>query len=169
LTRIKGFTFVELVLVILLLSILLTFASVNWTLFPRKDAETFLERFSIEVALLRENAISSYQLRVIEVDLTNNALGIGAIDLVKGFDMFRRVEIPEGYVVKDTIINGTKNSMGKRYVRFYPNGLVDKTILHMEGKKEGFYSITIHPLTAKVEAQNGYVEEISIPEGGNTP
>jgi prepilin-type N-terminal cleavage/methylation domain-containing protein len=169
LRRIKGFTFIELALVILLLGILFTFASVNWGLFPRKDTETFLERLSIEVALLREDAISTYQQREIEIDITNNTLSMGAPDLIKGFDPFRKMTIPQEQVIKDTIINGTKNSIGKRYVRLYPSGLVDKTILHIEGRKEGFYSITIHPLTAKVEAQNGYIEEISLSEGGNTP
>jgi len=163
----SGFTLIELIFVAFLLSLFLLFVTIRWEGFSRGGAETFLERFSLEVALLREDAISSYQERAVEIDVTNNTLNVGAFDLVKGFNVLRGIELPREYTIKDVVVNGRKISLGKSTIRFYPTGLVDRTILHLEGKKEGFFSITIHPLTAKVEARNAYIEEISLGERGN--
>jgi prepilin-type N-terminal cleavage/methylation domain-containing protein len=165
----KGFTLLELIIVILLISLFLSLLSVNWMGLSRKEKDTFLETLSLQVAVLREDAISSYQVRAIEFDITNNTMKAGAVDLTKGFDAFRQIDLAKGYVLKDVIINGNKITIGKTLARYYPSGLVDKTIIHFEAEKEGYYSVVIHPLTAKVEAANDYLEEIKIPEGGNTP
>ncbi len=166
--RINGFTLLELILVVLLLSILLSFASVRWgDLLPKNDKETFPEKFSIEIALLRENAISDYQTKVIEFDLTKNIISIGEMDVLRGFVPSREIQIPKEYLLKDVVVNGEKFTLGKALMRLYSTGLVDKAILHLEGEKEGFYSITINPLTARISGENGYIEEISIPKRDN--
>jgi prepilin-type N-terminal cleavage/methylation domain-containing protein len=167
LRRINGFTLLELILVVLLMSILLTFASVRWGFYAKKDKETFLERLSIEISLLRENAVSDYQQKAIQFDITKNMLSIGYVDLIKGFVSSRDIIIPEKYLLKDVIINGGKISIGKGVMRFYPTGLVDRLIMHIEGKDEGFYSLTVNPLTAKISGEHGYIEEIIIPKRGN--
>ena len=68
--RISGFTLLELLIVVLLLAIFLSFASVNWVGLSSTDKETFVEQFSIQVALVREDAVSNFEERVIEFDLT---------------------------------------------------------------------------------------------------
>ena len=144
------------------MSILLTFASVRWDVFSKKDKDTFLERFSIEILLLRERAISDYEQKAIQFDITKSVVSIGYIDLINGFVSSRDIEIPEEYLLKDVIINGEKFPLGKPVMRFYSTGLVDKLIMHLEGRKEGLYSITINPLTAKMTGEQGYIEEIVI-------
>jgi prepilin-type N-terminal cleavage/methylation domain-containing protein len=158
----KGFTFVELAVAVVVISILITLVSVNWGAMWRNKTDSFLERFSMEVALVREDAVSSYQQRAMELNLTDNAIRIGAIDLVKGFDSFKEVTMPEGFTLKNAIINGRKYSIGKVLIVFYPSGLIDKAILQFEERKEGFSSVVINPLTAKVELFSGYIEEISL-------
>jgi prepilin-type N-terminal cleavage/methylation domain-containing protein len=165
-TRTKGFTFVELAIAIVVISILMTLVAVNWGPMLEKGKQTFLDRFAMEVAVLREEAVSNFQQRAMEFNITENTIRVGAIDLVKGFDPLRQVPLPEGYSVKETIINGKKITMGKTYVLFYPSGLLDKAILHIEESKD-FSSIIINPLTAKVEIKSGYVEEVSLPERTN--
>jgi prepilin-type N-terminal cleavage/methylation domain-containing protein len=162
----RGFTLMELILVVLLMSILITFASVNWGVLSKKEAETFVEKFSIEVALLREDAIATYQQRAIQFDLTNNIISVGVMDLAQGFKALRSLDIPEGYMLKDVVINGEKISRGKREMKFYPTALVDKAIIHFDARTE-FFSVMVQPLTAKVEARNVYVEEISLREWYN--
>ncbi|MCX5810684.1 MAG: hypothetical protein NTX36_15165 [Proteobacteria bacterium] len=162
LTKNSGFTLLELILITLLMSILLTFASVRWDVFSKKDKDTFLERFSIEVLLLRENAVSDYEQKAIQFDVTKNMVSIGYVDLIKGFVSSRDMEIPEAYLLKDVIINGEKFSLGKPVMRFYSTGLVDRLIIHLEGRDEGFYSVIINPLTAKMIGEHGYIEEIVI-------
>ncbi len=165
-TKTKGFTFIELAIAIVVVSILITMAAVNWGSLWQQDKQTFLDRFAMEVSVLREEAVSNFQQRAMEFNIIDNTIRVGAIDLVKGFDPLRQVPMPDGYAVKETIINGKKITMGKTYILFYPSGLIDKAILHIEESKD-FSSIIINPLTAKVELKSGYVEEVSLPERTN--
>jgi prepilin-type N-terminal cleavage/methylation domain-containing protein len=167
-TRTKGFTLLELIIVVLLISIFLTFASVNWGVFAKKEEETFLEKFSVEVGLLREEAISAYQRRAILFDVTNNTMNAGSVNDVDGFKASRKLTIPDGYVLKDIVINGVKTVRGTQMMSFYPSALVDKAIIHFETRTQ-YYSFIVQPLTAKVEARNAYVEEISLTERTVTP
>ncbi len=156
----------ELIIVVLLMAILITFASVNWGVLSKKGSEAFLEKFSIEVALLREDAIATYQRRAIQFDVTNNIIGVGLVDEKDGFKLLRKLDLPEGYMLKDVVINGEKISRGTREMKFYPSALVDKVIVHFDAQTE-FYSILVQPLTARVEGRNVYVEEISLRDWHN--
>jgi prepilin-type N-terminal cleavage/methylation domain-containing protein len=166
LKKTNGFTILELIFVVFILSISLTFVSVRWNVFSKQSKDTLLEKLSIEIALLRENSISEYRQKAIEFDLTKNTIRIGEVDRVKGFIPEREILIPEKYLLKDAVVNGDKFSIGKTVMRLYPTGLVDKVILHFESEKEGFFSITINPLTARISEANGYIEEIKIPVTG---
>ncbi len=157
----KGFTLVELLVVILILSIFLTFASVNWNVGTKKGKEALLEKFSIDVAMIREDAISKYEDRVIEFDVTNNTARIGRIDLKQGFVETNRLDLVKDYRIKDILINGQPYSQGKCYMTFYTSGMVDRAVIHAEGDP-GPYSLTVNPLTAKVTGDNGYIQEITI-------
>src|SRR5208337_1745269 len=81
----RGFTLVELLVVVLVISILITFASVNWNVAAKKGKDALLEQFSIDVAVIREDAIGHYENRVVEFDLTGNTIRVGRIDLKTGF------------------------------------------------------------------------------------
>jgi prepilin-type N-terminal cleavage/methylation domain-containing protein len=160
--RTRGFTLVELLIVTLLLAIFLTFASVKWQVFSSKGGESFLENFSIEVTLLREEAISSYEERAIQFDLSTNSIYIGSPDRLKGFLQSRELKVPEPYVLKDVVLNGEKITVGKATMRFLSTGMIDRVILHFLSTKDQFYTVLLNPLTAKVTGENGYIEEITL-------
>ena len=166
--RTKGFTLVELLIVTLLLALFLTFASVNWQVFSRQGAESFLERFSIEVTLLREEAISNYEDRAIQFDVSANGIYIGRPDRLAGFLKTRELNVPEPYVLRDVVLNGLKVTQGKATMRFLSNGMIDRVILHFGLGADKLYTFLLNPLTAKVTGENGYVEEITLP-GRNNP
>jgi prepilin-type N-terminal cleavage/methylation domain-containing protein len=159
--RYKGFTLVEMLIVILLISIFITFASVNWNSTVKKGKEGLLEKFSIDVAVLREDAVSHYENRVVEFDVTKGTARIGRSDPKTGFVETGELDLAEDYRIKDVVINGQPFPQGKGYMTFYASGMVDRTILHLEGASD-LYSLLINPLTAKVTGENGYIEEISV-------
>jgi len=165
----RGFTLVELLIVILLLSIFLTFASVNWNVMARKGKDALLESFSISTSVIREEAISNYENRVIEFDVTTGDIRVGAIDVKGAFVETGKIELSEGYHVKDVVINGQPFSTGKCYMTFRADGLVDRVILHLQGDEENQrYSLLVNPLTARVTGEDGYFEESRL-TGGNNP
>jgi len=158
----RGFTLVELLVVTLLIAIFLTLASVKWQNLSSKGGEGFLESFSIEVTLLREEAISTYEERAIQFDLSTNSIYIGSPDRLKGFLQKRELKVPEPYVLKDIVLNGEKITTGKATMHFLSSGMIDRVILHFTAAKDQFYTVLLNPLTAKVTGENGYIEEITL-------
>jgi prepilin-type N-terminal cleavage/methylation domain-containing protein len=163
----RGFTFVELIIVVLIISILITFASVNWNVAAKKGKEALLEQFSIDVAMIREDAVAHYENRVVEFDLTSGTIRLGTIDLKRGFVGTGELHLKGDYLLKEVLINGERFSQGKCYMTFYAAGMVDRAVLHLESGQE-LYSLAINPLTATVRGENGYVQEIAVP-GRNNP
>jgi prepilin-type N-terminal cleavage/methylation domain-containing protein len=156
-----GFTLLELIIVILLVSIFLTFASVNWNGVSSKGSDALFERLSIAVSFLREEAVSKYEERVIEFDVTAGKILFGYVDQKLGFTKTGEIPLSEDYQLKDVVINGEKFSTGKGYMTFFGSGMVDRAIIHLQGKDEN-YSLLVNPLTAKLTGERGYVEETSI-------
>lgn len=165
--RTSGFTLLELLVVVLLLAIFLTFASVNWVAFSSGDKDTFLEQFSVQISLVREDAVASFEERVMEVDLNESTIAIGRIDLLTGFVPIRDVPLPNGYKLRDIVLNGRLFSIGKSVMRFHPEGFVDRLIMHVDTGNDSMYTLLVNPLTARVEGKDGYVEEISVTKRDN--
>ncbi len=143
-----------------------TLASVNWTNMTKKGKEGLLEQFSINVSLIREDAVSNYEDRVLEYDITEGRIRVGRIDQKNGFIETGQLPLTDEYRLKDVVINGQSYSIGKCYMTFHATGLVDRTVVHLEGKDQ-FYSLLVNPLTAKVTGENGYTEEITFRRRNN--
>ncbi len=165
----RGFTLFEFLVVLLLLGLFVSLASVNWDAFGAKGKEGFLETFSLEVALLKEEAIGRYERRAIEFDLGNNSLTLGRIDGKKGYVSRKEFPLPRGYRLKNVSVNGEVFSTARPLVHFYPTGMVDRAIVHMERDGNEPYSIMIDPITARVTGREGYIEEIQVPKRNQSP
>jgi len=156
----------ELLIVVLLVSIFITFASVNWNTASRTGRDALLEDFSIAVSLLREEAVSNFEERVIQFDITNERVLVGTVDQETGFAQRGEIHLTEGYHLTDVIINGESYPTGKCYMTFHSSGMVDRTVIHLEGEKQ-YYSLLVNPLTAKITGENGYTEETTLKERNN--
>ncbi len=168
LPKTEGFTLVELLIVILLMGIFITFASVNWNAPAKKGKEAFLARFSLNIATIREEAVSDYENRVIEFDLDNEKILIGSIDAKNTFIQMGEIKLSEDYHIKDLVVNGQPCPTGKCYMTLRADGTVDRVILHLEGPNEAdLYSMLVNPLTAEVTGENGYAQEMPIRDRNN--
>ena len=149
----------------LLISIFVTFASVNWNIAAKKGKEALLEDFSINVAVIREDAISHYEKRALQFDLSAGEVHMGSLDAKNEFVETGLLHLPEEYALKDVVVNGVAFPQGKCYMIFYESGMVDRTLVHLEGSDQ-FYSLLINPLTARVTGKDGYIQEISVKRQG---
>jgi prepilin-type N-terminal cleavage/methylation domain-containing protein len=166
--RNEGFTLVELLIVILVMGIFITFASVNWDIGSKKGKDALLERFSINIAMIREEAVSDYENKVLEFDLGAGKVRIGSVDEKNAFVESGEVELSDEYRLQDLVINGQPCPTGKCYVTFRADGTVDRTIVHLEGKDESdLYSMIVNPLTARVTGENGHTEETPFRDRNN--
>jgi prepilin-type N-terminal cleavage/methylation domain-containing protein len=165
----EGFTLLELLIVILVIGIFITFASVNWNILSKKGKDALLERFSISIAMIREEAVSDYENKVVEFDVGAGKIRVGSMDVKNTFLETGEIDLSEGYRIKDVSINGRPCPTGKCYMTFRADGTVDRVILHFEGHDENeLYSLLVNPLTAKVTGENGYTEETSFRDRNNS-
>lgn len=157
--KIRGFTLLELIIAVLLISIFLTFASVNWNFSSKKDKDSLLENFSIGISVAREEAIADYEKRIIEFDITANKVNIGLVNEQGVFVLINELVFLQDYTIKDVVINGEAYPTGKCYMTIYSNGMADRTIIHLEGE-DNYYTLLVNSLTAKVTGEIGHFEEI---------
>jgi prepilin-type N-terminal cleavage/methylation domain-containing protein len=162
----RGFTLIELLVVLALVSIFITFASVSWVNMGKSGKEHFLEAFTQNVLRLREDAIENYETRYIEFDIAGNNILTGKKDGTHTFVETGEIEVPEGYHVKDVVINGQVFALGKRLMTFQPSGMTDRLVLHLEAG-DLYYSLRVNPLTARVTGENGYTEETTVGRRNN--
>jgi len=55
-------------------------------------------------------------------------------------------------------------TQGRAYLYFYPEGMTERTIIHLEDSSENAYSLVMHPLTGRVEIFN---HKVDIPREGD--
>jgi prepilin-type N-terminal cleavage/methylation domain-containing protein len=164
----KGFTLIELLIVCLVMAIFITFASVNWNVASKKGKDALKEKFTINIAVIREEAVSNYENRLVEFDVTAGKIRFGAKDEKNAFIEMGKVDLSEEYHVKDAVINGQPCPTGKCYMTFRADGTVDRIILHLEGHDENdLYSLLVNPLTAAVTGEDGYTQETSFTNRNN--
>ncbi len=84
----------------------------------------------------------------------------GGLALPQDFDptdpIGRPVTLPETVAFSDVVLQGVgKLSQGQVYTRFFPDGTVDPTVVHMDNGRQA-YTLVIWPFTGKVSRFEGY-------------
>lgn len=168
LQKTKGFTLVEILVVILVLGIFITFASANWSGLAKKGKDALIERFSINIAMIREKAIAEYENEVVEFDIGEGKVRVGNLDANNQFLEAGGIELAEGFRIRDVVVNGQTYPSGKCYMTLRADGTLDRVILHLEEEeKDEQLSLVVNPLTGQVTGENGYFEEIPIRDRNN--
>lgn len=163
----KGFTLLELLIIVFIIMVFLPVFFLNLDVLKRDEKREIFDMLSVEFSLLRERAISDYMIKYIEFDLTSNTISTGDMDVYRGFLPEKKIGIPEKFILKDVIINGEKFTTGKAVMKFYSTGMIDRVIMHFERGNDTFYTIVSEPLTAKLKEYDTYIEEIKRKEGDN--
>jgi prepilin-type N-terminal cleavage/methylation domain-containing protein len=164
----RGYTLIELSIILILLGVILLFA------LPKLDSigDVRLRSTARELAgtiqsLFDESILkrTPYQLVFNIGERTYSIVETGVnpessevIETIK-----KEAALPDKTYIKDIVtpIDG-KAAEGKIVIRFYPDGFVDKSVIHLSnGKKD--YTLVTTPLSGKVKILEGYVE---IQEGG---
>lgn len=182
-SSISGFTLIELSIILILLGVMLLFAVPK--LGNREDISlrsTARELAGTIQSLFDESVLNktSYQL-VFEIsenryliiekkpdkeslkpDETENVIDTSdqsETETSEVIDVTNRYKkLPEKIFIKDiTTATVNKAAEGQVTIEFYPDGFMDKGVIHISnGKKD--YTLTTTPLTGKVKVLEGYVE-----------
>ncbi len=151
-----GFTLIELMVVILLISVLLAVAIPRFESGVIQDPMKKVSRWMINtIRALRSTAVQQQKLQalvidlndsrmwVINADMSNEALAMAAD---KAFAMPQSIQIIDvQFPQREAIGSGTAE------IYFYPSGYSDKAVIHLENDDAERFSYLLEPLLPKVK------------------
>lgn len=158
-----GFTLIELVVVITLLSLMLVFAIPqfeNVSLF-RKDNK--ISRWiMLKVGGLKDRALKERQVYVLHIATDTGEMWVSGEGMdEEALEKARSSahSLPPGYRFSDVALpDQGKIAVGRVDIRFYPKGYSDKAMIHLEDDDGRYFSFLIEPFLSRVKRYEDYVE-----------
>ncbi|MGE0082837.1 MAG: Tfp pilus assembly protein FimT/FimU [Desulfococcaceae bacterium] len=157
----RGYTLIELIVVIALIGVMLSFALPRFQGSVLTDGTRKLtRRIIMQVQQLRQNAIRSRTMHTLHISpdsrkmwITNDTMSeedAGAA--AEGGD-----EFPEDTDVSDVEYpDGERVSYGEALIRFSPKGYSDKVIIHLENSDGDIKSLLIEPFLPNIAIYDEY-------------
>ena len=159
----RGFTLIELMVVMLLISIILAVAIPRFDSAPFQDPRKKLSRWMINaVRHLRTEAIQKQKVQALVVDLSGQRMWMIHEEMSeqeleaaaeKAFTIDRSIRMMNArYPDQESINTGTIE------VRFYPSGYSDRVLILLESEDTERISFLLEPLLPKVKILDEWIE-----------
>jgi hypothetical protein len=72
----------------------------------------------------------------------------------------RKKDLPSGVFFADVVLDILgKVQEGKAEIRFFANGCVEHTLIHLKNEGGKFYTLEINPVTGLIRTYEGYIEQ----------
>lgn len=163
----KGFTLIELIIVLVILAAVLTIT------FPRMEAffsgsylKSSTRRLVGTIRYLHDRSATTGKRLRLCYDLDEDEYWIeeeneeGEFEELKTV-LGRREALPEGISFLDIITPEGKMNSGQTFTLFFPKGYVTKSIIHLQNEKREVQTLLVKGTMGQVMVYEGYVEEES--------
>ncbi len=163
----RGFTLVELAIVILIIAIVLGFSIPRLGHLTGHNLNVGCRRLSGTVKYLFHRATVTRTIYRLNYDLKANEYYVTYQDENLEFvsdpsALARKVKLPRDVVFEDIVILGRgKFDENEVHTHFFPKGWVEETLVHLKDARGRRASIHILPLSARVKIYDTYVEPSS--------
>jgi len=72
----------------------------------------------------------------------------------------RQKGLPSGVFLADVVLDTVgKRQEGKAEIRFFANGCVEHTLIHLKNEGGKVYTLEIHPVTGFIKIHEGYIDQ----------
>jgi prepilin-type N-terminal cleavage/methylation domain-containing protein len=158
-----GFTLIELVVVITLLSLMLVFAIPRFENVSLFQTEKKISRWiMLKVEGLKERALRDRQVYILHIGTDSGEMWVTGEGMdEEGLEKARESakSLPPGYRISDVALpDQGKMAVGRVDIRFYPKGYSDKAMIHIENDDGRYLSFLIEPFLSRVKRYEDYVE-----------
>ena len=158
----QGFTLIELIVVITLISLMLFFAIPRFQVDVLSDNTNKVSRWiMVKVHSLKEKAVREQKLYVLHISLDSNRLWVTSE--IMSQEELQATEA-NGYELSDDINlldveypDEEKISVGQADIYFYKKGYSDKAIIHISNDDNERRSFLIEPFLSRVRLYNKYI------------
>lgn len=159
----KGYTLIELVVVIALLGLMLVFTM------PRlrdslltNDLKASTRRIIALVKEVRNTAGREYKNYLLHIDIGQNRLWYGPEGMNDTEEVVaaeRAVYLPEDVRIQDVRLwSQGKKALDEAVLRFSKKGYVEQTLIHLEARDGRQVSLLLTPFLGKIKTYDKYVE-----------
>ena len=160
----KGFTLLELSLVILVIGMILALVLPNLGI-PKSKLEKEREIEKISQTIKHLYNLSQVKNKEIYLLFDLNTNKFRAVSFLIGEydneeDILPERKVSSVFRIKDIInAEGNKITEGIVPMVFHPSGFVEPATIHFIDDKEKFYTLFINPLTGQSHIESGYLQE----------
>jgi general secretion pathway protein H len=164
---IRGFTLIELTMVILIIGILLAFSIPRVGHLTGRNLNIGCRRLSGTVKYLFHRATVTRTIYRLNYDIKANQYWVTYrnenLEFVKDSStLTRKTRLPKDVSFEDIVIIGRgKFQEGEIQTHFFPKGWVEETLVHLRDARGRQASVHILPLSARIRIYEEYVEPTS--------
>jgi prepilin-type N-terminal cleavage/methylation domain-containing protein len=166
----NGFTLFELVIVVFIVTLFLGLVSVPIErVLAGGDLGRATRMIMSEVSRLRGEAAYTRQPQALILNMTENTFYPYELreerkleDLLKDTERVssRKQELPPGVSLEDVVVlSKGKNQEGEAFIRFFSNGCVEHSLIHLRNSENESYTLEIQPVTGFIRVHEGYLEK----------
>jgi Tfp pilus assembly protein FimT len=149
-----------------ILAVMLTFAVPRLRDPSSQELKSHGNRLATTFRFLRSEAVLNGRVYVLNYDLdqqrywiTTESVPGEAADVEQEDELgifARPVTLPSTVAFSDIVFQGVgKLAQGQMFTRFYPDGYVEPTVVHMDNGRQAI-TLTVWPLTGQVSIYDGY-------------
>lgn len=153
-------------LVLLILAVIISFAIPRLRDASSQELHSHVRRLATTFRFLRNEAVLNGRVYMLNYDLDQQRYWISSEDAPGGatgggaedeLGLFARpVKLPNTVAFSDIVFQGVgKVAQGQMFTRFFPDGYVEPTVVHMDNGREAS-TLTVWPLTGQVNIYDGY-------------
>lgn len=158
----RGFTLVELVVVMALFGIMMMLAIPNLQHFLTDDTRKASQWIQLQAPILKSKAVSEKTTYVLHADMDDNLLWYS--NSAMDDDMLMMAK-EQAFALHRTVFltdvlyaNGEVVDSGEAAIHFYPQGYSDRAIIHLEEEGGAQRSFFIEPFLKQIDIKEGYVD-----------
>ena len=159
--NIKGFTLIELIVVIVLISMMFSFALPKMDSFLFIDNRDKVSRWVIlNVQNLKNLSVKNKIRYILHVDTQNNMFWIsseGMDEAAQAEAMKNGYKLPNNIRLVDVVYPSQRKDDERSDIYFYTRGYSDQAIIHMENSDNEKMSFVIEPFLPPVGIKDGFV------------
>ena len=169
--RIGGFTLLELMIVLLILGLFSALLSVRiGNIFSGGDLRLASRIIIGEISRLRGQAAHTHREQTLLLNMDQNLLYSFESSPDQGRPSERLLEepvpglkatrLPDGVILEDVVIvSRGKVQDGEARIRFFADGSLDRSLIHLRNEKKGVYTLEINPITGQVRLHDRYIDQ----------
>ena len=163
LKRTKGYTLIELIVVIVLIGIVMTLAMPRFRYsLLTDDLKSTTRKLTGMIMNLKNEAIRNQKIQELYFDLESNRCWVETPDMTEE-EQYRAREksfdLPTGVRIMDIVFRGEgKKMIGETLIRFTKKGYIQPSIIHLGSEDGREFTLVLNPFLGSVKVLKEYAD-----------